>query len=82
MYNLGFLYYYDKKDSAAALDIWKRWLALHPNAPAAGDVSKQIAQIENEISHRLGFAVKSQRLQITASCEEFKRRGSCHKKCA
>ncbi len=48
LYNLGFLYYYDKKDSAAALDIWKRWLALYPNAPAAGDVSKQIAQIEAE----------------------------------
>ena len=44
--------------------------------------SDQIARIENEISHKLGFAVKSQRLQITASCEEFKRRGSCHKKCA
>jgi cytochrome c-type biogenesis protein CcmH/NrfG len=49
MYNLGFLYYYDKKDSAAALDIWKRWLALYPNAPAAGDVSKQIAKIESEM---------------------------------
>ena len=44
--------------------------------------SEQIAQLENEISHRLGFAVKSQRLQITASCEEFKKRGSCRKKCA
>ncbi|MBI3607232.1 MAG: tetratricopeptide repeat protein [Nitrospirae bacterium] len=49
MYNLGFLYYYDKKDSAAALDVWKRWLALYPNAPAAGDVRKQIAQIETEL---------------------------------
>lgn len=49
MYNLGFLYYYDQKDSAAALDIWKRWLALYPNAPAAGDVSKQIAKIEAEM---------------------------------
>lgn len=48
MYNLGFLYYYDKKDTAAALDVWKRWLALYPNAPAASDVSKQIAQIEAE----------------------------------
>ena len=49
MYNLGFLYYYDKKDSAAALGIWKRWLALYPNAPAAGDVSKQISKIEAEM---------------------------------
>lgn len=48
MYNLGFIYYYDKKDPKAALDIWKRWLALYPNAPAAADVSKQIAKIEAE----------------------------------
>lgn len=44
--------------------------------------SDQISRIENEISHKLGFAVKSQRLQITASCEELKRRGACTKKCA
>ena len=44
--------------------------------------SDQIAQIESEISHKLGFAVKSQRLQITASCEELKKRGSCMKKCS
>lgn len=44
--------------------------------------SDQISRIENEISHKLGFAVKTQRLQITASCEELKRRGSCTKKCA
>jgi Fur family transcriptional regulator, ferric uptake regulator len=43
--------------------------------------SDQIARIENEISHKLGFAVKTQRLQITASCEELKKRGSCTKKC-
>jgi Fur family ferric uptake transcriptional regulator len=44
--------------------------------------SDQISRIENEISHKLGFAVKSQRLQITASCEEFKKRGACSKKCS
>ena len=44
--------------------------------------SDQIEQIETEISHKLGFAVKSQRLQITASCEELKKRGSCRKKCS
>ena len=44
--------------------------------------SDQIARIENEISHKLGFAVKSQRLQITASCEELKKRGACTKKCS
>jgi len=44
--------------------------------------SDQISRIENEISHKLGFTVKSQRLQITASCEELKQRGSCTKKCS
>ena len=42
--------------------------------------SEKISQIENEISHRLGFEVKTQRLQITASCDEFKKRGYCTKK--
>src|ERR1700721_1379572 len=31
--------------------------------------SDKIDKLENEISHKLGFAVKAQRLQITASCE-------------
>jgi Fur family ferric uptake transcriptional regulator len=44
--------------------------------------SDQISRIESEISHKLGFAVKTQRLQITASCEELKKRGSCTKKCS
>lgn len=42
--------------------------------------SEKISQIENEISHRLGFEVKTQRLQITASCDEFKKLGRCTKK--
>src|SRR5258706_2492158 len=42
--------------------------------------SEKIAQLENEISHRLGFAVKAHRLQITASCEELKKLGACRKK--
>ena len=42
--------------------------------------SDQIATIEREITSKLGFSVKTQRLQITASCEEFKKRGSCNKK--
>jgi Fur family ferric uptake transcriptional regulator len=42
--------------------------------------SEQIEQLENEISRRLGYAVKAHRLQITASCEEFRRRGKCSKK--
>jgi len=44
--------------------------------------SDQISRLESEITHKLGFAVKTQRLQITASCEELKKRGSCSKKCA
>src|SRR5256714_6003629 len=35
--------------------------------------SDKIEQIENEITHRLGFSIKTQRLQITGSCEELKR---------
>jgi Fur family transcriptional regulator, ferric uptake regulator len=42
--------------------------------------SDQLARIEKEITNKLGFAVKSQRLQITATCEELKNRGSCEKK--
>src|SRR2546426_1288079 len=42
--------------------------------------SSKIEKLENEISHRLGFSVKAHRLQITASCEEFKRLGACRKK--
>jgi Fur family ferric uptake transcriptional regulator len=42
--------------------------------------SDKISKIEDEISHRLGFEVKSQRLQITARCAEMKRHGTCRKK--
>src|SRR6266566_6614110 len=42
--------------------------------------SDKIEKLENEISHRLGFAVKAHRLQITASCEELKKLGACKKK--
>ena len=42
--------------------------------------SEKIEKLENEISHRLGFAVKAHRLQITATCEELKRMGACKKK--
>ena len=41
---------------------------------------EKIARLEDEISQRLGFSIKSQRLQITGSCEELKRRGACKKK--
>ena len=42
--------------------------------------SEKIEKLENEISHRLGFAVKAHRLQITATCEELKKMGECKKK--
>src|SRR2546427_11319924 len=42
--------------------------------------SDKIEKIESEISHRLGFEVKSQRLQITGRCEELKKLGACKKK--
>ena len=42
--------------------------------------SEKIEKLEDEISHRLGFSVKKHRLQITASCDELKKRGACHKK--
>jgi hypothetical protein len=49
LYNLGFLYLHDKQDRKKALEIWKKWLTLHPNAPAAADVSKEVARIETEM---------------------------------
>lgn len=42
--------------------------------------SEKIVKLEDEISNKLGFKVRSQKLQITASCEEFKTRGACAKK--
>jgi len=42
--------------------------------------SDKIVKLEDEISHKLGFSVKTQRLQITGSCEELKRLGACKKK--
>lgn len=42
--------------------------------------SEKLDRLEDEITHKLGFSVKSQRLQITASCEDFKRLGHCKKK--
>jgi Fur family ferric uptake transcriptional regulator len=42
--------------------------------------SEKIDRLENEISHKLGFSVKTQRLQITGTCEELKRLGACRHK--
>lgn len=42
--------------------------------------SDKIEKLESEITRRLGFSIKAQRLQITGSCEELKRLGACKKK--
>ena len=42
--------------------------------------SDRIAALEDEITQQLGFSMRSQRLQITASCEELKRLGACKRK--
>jgi Fur family transcriptional regulator, ferric uptake regulator len=43
--------------------------------------SEKLAKLENEITQKLGFAIKAQRLQITGTCEELKKVGSCKNKC-
>jgi len=42
--------------------------------------SDRIEKLENEISHRMGFELKTQRLQITGRCEELKKLGACKNK--
>ena len=43
--------------------------------------SNKIRKIEDQISHELGFSVKSQQLKISASCDELKKLGSCKNRC-
>ena len=42
--------------------------------------SAKIERLEDEISHQLGFSVKSQRVQITGTCDQLKRLGACKNK--
>ena len=42
--------------------------------------SEKIDLLESEISHRLGFELQSQRLQLSGKCEELKRFGACKNK--
>lgn len=42
--------------------------------------SDKLDELEVEVSQRLGFAVQSRRLQITARCEEFRKFGTCQKR--
>ncbi|MBK7999213.1 MAG: transcriptional repressor [Verrucomicrobia bacterium] len=39
--------------------------------------SEKIERLESEISQKLGFSVKTQRLQITGACEQMKKSGNC-----
>jgi Fur family ferric uptake transcriptional regulator len=41
--------------------------------------SDRIEEVEDEIRTRLGFSVKTHRLQLTATCDEFRRLGTCSK---
>src|SRR6267143_3850327 len=42
--------------------------------------SEKIEKLESEISHKLGFELKAQRLSITGRCEELKKLGACKNK--
>lgn len=44
--------------------------------------SEKIRKLENEISNQLGFSLQSQRVQISASCEQLKKLGTCRHKAA
>jgi Fur family ferric uptake transcriptional regulator len=42
--------------------------------------SDQLRQVEGEMCRKLGFSVRAHRLQITGSCDQFKRLGKCPRK--
>jgi Fur family ferric uptake transcriptional regulator len=42
--------------------------------------SDKLEKLETEITQKLGFTVKAQRLQITGTCEELKKIGTCKNK--
>jgi Fur family ferric uptake transcriptional regulator len=42
--------------------------------------SEKIERIESEISHKLGFELQTQRLQLTGRCEELRKMGACTRK--
>ena len=42
--------------------------------------SERIERLECEISQKLGFSVKTQRLQITGACQAMKKLGACKNK--
>lgn len=42
--------------------------------------SEKLAQLENEISQRLGFSVQTRRMLVTATCDAFRKFGACRKR--
>jgi Fur family ferric uptake transcriptional regulator len=42
--------------------------------------SEKLEVLEKEIGRRLGFLILGRRLQITASCEEFRKSGHCSRR--
>ena len=42
--------------------------------------SEKITRLEDEITQQLGFSIKTQRLQITGTCQELKKLGACKKR--
>jgi Fur family transcriptional regulator, ferric uptake regulator len=42
--------------------------------------SQKMERLGEEVSHRLGFTAKAHRLQITATCDEFRKLGRCSKR--
>jgi len=42
--------------------------------------SDKLAELEGEIHQRFGFLVQSRRLHITATCEEFRKLGTCSRR--
>ncbi len=42
--------------------------------------SEKLADLENEVGERLGFSVRSHRLQLTGTCDELRQLGHCSKR--
>jgi Fur family ferric uptake transcriptional regulator len=42
--------------------------------------SDKIKKVEGEMCQKLGFSVKTHRLQITGTCDQFRRLGKCPRK--
>ncbi len=42
---------------------------------------EQLAELEEAISQKLGFSLKTQKLQISATCVDFQKMGACKNKC-